>query len=222
MMGKLIVLESLEAAGKGTASQYVKEYAADRSLPFVFTREPGGTPFAETIREHMLEHEGKVPPICQALLSYASRADHVEKVIRPALESGQHVFSERYYWSALAYQASTCPQTHAIHDLVHEAVNMPKPDLTILLDISPELSLERMHLTRVRQGVKLDEFEKKPIEYFRGVRDRYYAQLDDQWAVVDASQPLQFVQQSIYALLDKVLGISPYENATCRGCHQTS
>ena len=211
MTGKFIVLESLEAAGKGTATDYVTEFARERNLPFVFTREPGGTPYAEPIREHMLAWEGKVPPICQALLSYASRCEHTETLIRPALERGTNVFSERYYASALAYQTQTYNQTHMVHALARQ--HLIKPDLTILLDISPEISLERMYRSRVEKGIQLDEFEKKDINYFRGVRQAYYEQIDESWVVVDAEQPLEDVKKNIFAILANVLGLSN-EDAT--------
>ncbi|AFH14732.1 thymidylate kinase [Pseudomonas phage Lu11] len=206
MKGLFIALESLEAAGKGTATDYVGGWARRRGLDMVFTREPGGTEFAEPIRAHMLSWEGKVPPACQALLSYAARVEHTQSHIIPSLNRGAHVFTERYYASALAYQTQTYAETQKVHDLVSQY--LVKPDLTILLDISPELSLERMQKSRVERGIELDEFEKKPIEYFRGVRDAYYAQIDDSWAIVDASQPLPEVERQILAILDKKLGLT--------------
>lgn len=206
MNGLFIALESLEAAGKGTATDYVGAFARRRGIDMVFTREPGGTAFAEPIREHMLKNEGKIPPPCQALLSYAARIEHTQSMILPSLREGKHVFTERYYASALSYQTQTYPETQAIHDLV--LPYLVKPDLTILLDISPELSLERMHKSRVERGIPLDEFEKKPIEYFRGVRDAYYAQIDESWVIVDASQPLPEVERQIIAILDKKLGLA--------------
>jgi dTMP kinase len=210
MIGKFITLESIEAAGKGTASTYTQEYVQGRGLPFAFTREPGGTEFAEPIREHMLKWEGKVPPICQALLSYASRCEHTESMIIPKLEQGINVFSERYYASALAYQTQTYAYTKAIHDLARP--HLREPDLTIFLDLPPEVSMERMHNTRTMRGIELDEFEKKPIEYFRNVRDAYYGLMNDTWVIVDAQAPLPEVKKQIIAHLDKVLGIEPYEN----------
>jgi dTMP kinase len=203
--GKFIVLESIEAAGKGTATIYVGEHAQKRGLSFLFTREPGGTPYAEALRRLMLDHEGKVPALCQPFLSYASRIQHTEAVIRPALESGTNVFSERYYWSALAYQTRTCDQTQAIHDMC--GPHLIKPDLTILLDLPPEVSFERMHRTRVKEGITLDEFEKKPLTYFEEVRSAYHAMIDDSWAVIDAQQPLEEVKRQLLALIDKTVNI---------------
>jgi dTMP kinase len=210
MIGKFIVLESIEAAGKGTAKDYITDYVQMRGLPFAFTREPGGTEFAEPIREHMLKWEGKVPPICQALLSYAARCEHTAQMIVPKLESGINVFSERYYASALAYQGQTFAQTKVVHALA--APYLRKPDLTIFLDLPPEISMQRMQDSRVAKGIELDEFEKKPIEYFRNVRNTYYDLMDNTWEIVDASAPLPDVKKNIIALLDKVLGIEPYEN----------
>lgn len=212
MIGKFIVLESIEAAGKGTATEYVTDYVRKRGIPFAFTREPGGTDYAEPIREHMLKWEGKVPPICQAFLSYASRCEHTETMIIPKLEQGINVFSERYYGSALAYQSQTYGFTKAVHNLARP--HLREPDLVIFLDLPPEVSMQRMHDSRTAKGIELDEFEKKPIEYFCNVRDTYYGMMDDTWAIVDAQAPLSDVKQKIIALLDHVLGIGTYDHGT--------
>jgi len=203
MIGKFIALESIEAAGKGTASIYVGDHAKKRGLEMIFTREPGGTPFAEAIRALMLDNEGKIPALCQPFLSYASRIQHTEHLIRPALERGAHVFSERYYWSALAYQTRTCDQTWAIHEMCSE--HLIKPDLTILLDLPPEVSFQRMHESRVAKGIALDEFEKKPLSYFAEVREAYHNLSDDSWVVIDAQQPLEEVQRQVLALIDRTV-----------------
>jgi len=208
--GKFICLESIEAAGKGTATIYVGEHTQKHGLPFVFTREPGGTPYAEALRRLMLDHEGKVPALCQPFLSYASRIQHTEAVIRPALDSGTNVFTERYYWSALAYQTRTCEATEDIHRMCDEYGHLIKPDLTILLDLPPEVSYERMHRTRDN----LDEFEKKPLSYFAEVREAYHAMVDESWVVVDAQQPLEDVKRQILALIDEMV---PHGNDVSAG-----
>uniref|UniRef100_A0AB39CDV2 dTMP kinase n=1 Tax=Pseudomonas phage HRDY3 TaxID=3236930 RepID=A0AB39CDV2_9VIRU len=200
--GKFICLESIEAAGKGTASIYVGDHAIAKGYPMAFTREPGGTPYAETLRRLMLDYEGKVPALCQPFLSYAARIQHTEAVIRPALESGTNVFTERYYWSALAYQTRTCEATEQIHQMADDYGHLIKPDLTILLDLPPEVSFERMHATRAG---KLDEFEKKPLSYFAEVREAYYGMIDDSWVVIDAQQPLEEVRRQVLALIDKTV-----------------
>jgi len=201
--GKFICLESIEAAGKGTASIYVGMHAENNDIDMIFTREPGGTPFAETLRRLMLDHEGKVPALCQPFLSYAARIQHTEAVIRPALESGTHVFSERYYWSALAYQTRTCEATEQIHQMADDYGHLIKPDLTILLDLPPEVSFRRMHESRVQKGIELDEFEKKPLSYFAEVREAYHDMIDESWVVIDAQQPLEEVRRQILALVDE-------------------
>lgn len=203
--GKFICLESIEAAGKGTASIYVGEHAVQNGYPMIFTREPGGTPFAETLRRLMLDHEGKIPALCQPFLSYAARIQHTEAVIYPALHSGTHVFSERYYWSALAYQTRTCEATWDIHRMCDEHEHLIKPDLTILLDLPPEVSFQRMHESRVAKGIELDEFEKKPLSYFAEVREAYHGMVDKSWVVIDAQQPLEEVRRQILRLVDETV-----------------
>lgn len=205
MMGKFICLESIEAAGKGTATIYVGDHVKKRGIDMIFTREPGGTPFAETLRRLMLDHEGKIPALCQPFLSYAARIQHTEAVIRPALYKGTHVFTERYYWSALAYQTRTCDRTEEIHQMCDDAEHLIKPDLTILLDLPPEVSFRRMHESRVAKGIALDEFEKKPLSYFAEVRETYHRLVDKSWVVIDAQQSPEDVKRQVLALIDKTV-----------------
>jgi len=205
MMGKFIVLESIEAAGKGTATAYVKEHFKAHGIDCVYTREPGGTPMAEVMREMMLSRAVPMTPIADLLLSYTSRTLHTTDVIIPALEAGRHVFSERYYGSALAYQSQTCPDTQMFHDLIVK--HLRKPDLTIFLDISTETSMHRMQETRIAKGIALDKFESKGFDYFEGVRNAYKKQIDDSWIVIDAEQPLENVKEQLCNILNKFLGI---------------
>ncbi len=204
MRGKFIVLESLEAAGKGTATAYMREYFQQRDIDVLFTREPGGTPYAERIREIMLSTEYQnVPAVSDLLIAYAARIEHTQNVIRPALAAGKHVFSERYYGSTLAYQSQRCPGTFAVHNRLSDYLEVP--DLTILLDISPETSLLRMHETRVRHGIALDKFELESRAYFRGVHKAYHDQVDDTWRVIDAERSIDEVKAQLCAVVDQLL-----------------
>lgn len=200
-MNKFIVLESIEAAGKGTATAYTKSLCALHKIPMTFTREIGGTAYAEAVREIMLnltQGYTNVASISDLMVAYAARVHHTQNLIIPALEKG-HVFSERYYASTLAYQAVECPETRAVHDLVMPYLR--KPDLTILLDIRPETSFARMKETRTDLGIALDKFEQKSLEYFYKVRANYQAQLDDTWILVDAERPLAQVKEQISAII---------------------
>ena len=206
--GSLFVLESIEAAGKGTATTYMKEHFEKCGIPVLFTREIGGTPYAEAIREIMLDMSKdypNVPTVSDLLIAYAARIEHTQNVIIPALENGVHVFSERYYASTLAYQSIECPETRAVHDLI--SGYLVKPDLTILLNISPETSVRRMRESRTDVGIELDKFELKSLDYFRAVHKAYHQQIDDTWHIVDAEKSIPEVKQQLCGNLNKFLGI---------------
>lgn len=206
MKGKFIVLESLEAAGKGTATTYMRDYFQQRGIDVLFTREIGGTAYAERIREIMLSTEyPDVPAMSDLLIAYAARIEHTQNVIRPALAAGKHVFSERYYGSTLAYQSQRCPATFAVHNRLSDYLEVP--DLTILLDISPETSLRRTQETRVQRGIALDKFELEGLSYFQGVHTAYHDQVDSTWRVVDAERSIDEVKAQLCAVVDQLLGI---------------
>lgn len=205
MRGKFIVLESLEAAGKGTATAYMRDYFQQRGDDVLFTREIGGTPYAERIREIMLSTEyPNVPAMSDLLIAYAARIEHTQNVIRPALAAGKHVFSERYYGSTLAYQSQRCPDTFAVHNRLSDYLEVP--DLTILLNISPATSLRRMHETRVQRGIALDKFELEGLAYFQGVHKAYHDQVDATWRIVDAERSIDEVKAQLCAIVDQLLG----------------
>lgn len=205
IVGKLAVLEGIEACGKGTVSEYMPEYYESRGLPFYLTREIGGTPFAEICRRLVISDEFNPPVLAEAFAAYAARLDHNTHVLIPKVNAGINVFSERYYGSSWVYQ--NCPQIMAVHGLCEPY--MLEPDLTIFLDISAELSNERMVKSRVEKGIPLDKIEQRGIGYLNQCRTTYVRIADkkDSWITIDASQSIEAVKRDIFAALDKLYGI---------------
>ncbi len=163
--GKFIVIEGVDGCGKGTLMEHLKNVLPTNQ--FVFTREPGGTPFGAELRKLLLNNE--IDPVTQLLLFEADRKRHIEEVILPALASGKHVISDRFDASTFAYQAET-EKLQKFFLMVNEFVIKDcRPDQYIFLDLPIEVSMER---TRTR-GENTNVFENKPMAYFEGVRMRY-------------------------------------------------
>lgn len=204
-MAVFITFEGVDGAGKGTQLKLLLEYLTEKGVPHVFTREPGGTPMAERIREVLLDpaHAG-MSVISEALLFAAGRADHVNNVIRPALEAGQHVICDRYVDSSMVYQAIAGGLPPEFVAGINEmATGGLKPHRTIMLDIPPEVA-------RTRRGVNggPDRIEQKDEWYHEQVRQGYLELAvaePRRFKVVDASGSVEQVQARIRMLVDEVL-----------------
>ncbi|MDR8523657.1 dTMP kinase [Shewanella fidelis] len=202
--GKFIVIEGLEGAGKSSAIALVRDFIEKHTgkAP-VCTREPGGTPLAEQMRDLVkVAHESD--PLCdeaECLLFYAARAQLVANVIKPALAKGDWVLGDRHNLSSLAYQGGgrgLMPLVSAISDATLKGF---KPDLTLYLDIEPKLGLERA----ARRG-ELDRIENQEIAFFNRTRATFleFADADDSIKIVDASQTMAEVHKDIIALLQEL------------------
>lgn len=203
--GKLITIEGSEGAGKSTAVKYIQTYFAQRNLPFVLTREPGGTELAEEIRQVLLHPESseKMAGETELLLMFASRAQHIAALVKPTLDAGQHVLSDRYVDASYAYQGGgrqlDMQQIKVLDELV---VGDLQPDMTLLFDIPVDLGLAR---TQNRSSGK-DRIEHEKIEFFERVRQVYLErakQDPNRIKIIDASQSIENVQMQIRTELDK-------------------
>ncbi|HWI62010.1 MAG TPA: dTMP kinase [Symbiobacteriaceae bacterium] len=203
-MAVFISFEGVDGAGKGTQIDLLLQYLQERGINFMFTREPGGTPLAERIRELLLSpvYSG-MSVVTEALLFAAQRADHVANVIRPALESGQTVICDRYVDSSMVYQALAggLPQEF-VSGINEMATGGLKPHRTIMLDVPPEVA-------RSRRGVNgPDRIEQKDEWYHQQVREGYLelAKAEPRrFRIVDASGSVESVQEQIRKLVDEVL-----------------
>lgn len=195
-MSKFIVVEGLEGAGKTTALELIKSVLTQNTIEFVTTREPGGTPLAEKMREIVKSETSEIlTPEAELLLMYASRIQLIENVIKPALNSGKWVLGDRHDMSSLAYQGGgrQLPQD-LIMPIRNAVLKGFEPDLTILMDIDPEIGLARA----AARGA-LDRIEREQIEFFQRTRAVYLAlaQQKPNVLIIDASQSLQQVQNQI-------------------------
>lgn len=197
MTGTFIAFEGGDASGKTTQARRVAN-----QVQAVFTREPGGTPVSESLRSMLLDHKLGLALRTEALLMAASRAQLVHDVIRPALERGQHVISDRFLGSSLAYQAyGRGLDLDAVRGLSMFAVDGTLPDLTVLIDVPIEQSLARL-------GAERDRFEREDAAFHERVRRGYLALAADDpegWAVIDGTGSLEEVAASVDAVLGERL-----------------
>ncbi len=195
--GKFIVLEGLEGAGKSTAMQAVVETLKESGInDIIFTREPGGTPLAEKLRE-LIKYETAEPVIDKAelLMFYAARVQLVENVIKPALTAGKWVVGDRHDLSTQAYQGGGRQiENELLSSLKNMALGDFEPDLTLYLDIDPALGLER-----ARGRGELDRIEQQGLDFFHRTRSRYLdlVQQDTKAITIDASQNIEQVAKAV-------------------------
>jgi len=200
MKGKFLVFEGLDGSGKSTLIRGLEAELRKRGLGLRLTREPGGTPLAEDIRRLLLRTDGEAPvPATELLLYAASRAQHVESVIRPALVRGEWVLCDRFTASTVAFQCFARKLVRSEVDWLNVfATKGLCPDLTILLDLSVEESRKRQS---GRSGVAADRMEKESEEFHQAVREGYLAQAKEnpsEWLVLDANLgPDELVQRTL-------------------------
>lgn len=203
--GKFITLEGTEGVGKSTNLIHVRNWLEQRGIDVVVSREPGGTPLAEEIREVLLAQRNEAfDAVAELLLIFSARAQHLAGVIRPALDRGAWVLCDRFTDATYAYQGAGRGLDKAtilqLEAMVQQGL---QPDLTIVLDIDVETGLQRAS----HRGV-LDRFEREEVSFFERVRAGYReraAAAPDRYAVVDAGNPLDDVQRQIDQVLERLL-----------------
>ena len=201
MQGKFITIEGTEGVGKTTNIEFIQHWLNRRGVEFVSTREPGGTPLAEEVRELLLTpREEKIGDSTELLLMFAGRAQHLDQVILPALDSGTSVLFDRFTDASYAYQGfgreMDCSLITELEQIVQGDL---RPDLTLTLDIPVEIGLKR-----ASERSAPDRFEQEQIEFFDRVRQGYLKIAEEnpeRCAVIDASQSLDEVQASIEVVL---------------------
>jgi dTMP kinase len=202
--GRFLTVEGIEGVGKSTQVTRLSDSLRERGIAHVVTREPGGTPLAERIREIVLNSRGEaVPPIAELLLMFAARAVHVANHIEPNLRAGRWVLCDRFVDATYAYQGGGRRLSKdTVRQLEVMVLGARRPDLTILLDAPVELALQRaMHRNA---GAATDRFESERGEFFERVREAYCeraAAEPDRIAVLDARQSVEQVAVQILDLL---------------------
>ncbi|SIT10690.1 dTMP kinase [Neptunomonas antarctica] len=205
--GCFISIEGTEGVGKSTNVAFIRQFVADKGISLRLTREPGGTPLAEEIRELLLKpREEIVSDDAEILLVFAARAQHVDRVIKPALANGEWILSDRFTDATFAYQgAGRGISWDRIQQLEQYVLADLRPDLTILLDLPVEVGM-----ARVMQRGAPDRFEQEKLAFFDKVRQGYHRRLraePDRFALIDATQSLDHVQQQIAQALTEKLGL---------------
>jgi dTMP kinase len=201
--GNLITIEGIEGVGKSTQMVFVADYLSHKHIPFISTREPGGTPLAEDIRHLILSpREEPVAVDTELLLLFASRAQHLAQVIFPALTRGDWVICDRFIDATFAYQGGGRQvSVERIEQLATWTLNDFQPQLTLLLDAPVELALARAKA----RSPNSDRFEDEQAEFFTAVRNVYLARAaaePQRIKIIDASLSLSEVQKSIQQTLE--------------------
>lgn len=203
--GLFITIEGGEGVGKSTNIAFIQEALASKGIESIITREPGGTPLAEEIREVLIKNrEETVASETELLLMFAARAQHLHQKILPALEKGVWVISDRFTDATYAYQSGgrgvPSEKVALLENFVQGDV---RPDLTLLLDAPIEVGM-----ARAKNRGALDRFEEEQAEFFNNVRDNYLARAEAEpkrFKIVDATQSLEEVQSSISVVLENIL-----------------
>ena len=200
--GRFITLEGGEGTGKSTQALILAERLRGRGLEVVTTREPGGSPGAEQLRALLLQGEAeRWSPVTETLLMYAARADHLERLIRPALERGDWVVCDRFFDSTRAYQgmAGGAPEA-LLYDLEREVVRKDRPDLTLVLDLPADQGLARA------AGRNLfDRFEAMDRGFHERLRQGFLAIAKaepQRCVVVDASGGVETVAEAVWMAVE--------------------
>ena len=203
-MSLFISFEGEEGSGKSSQTEELLTWLSAQGIPVILTHEPGGTELGEKISDLVKwAQETDISPLTELLLFNASRAQHVQEVIRPALEENKVVICDRFDDSTTAYQSfGRGLDLEIVKRINATATGGLRPDLTILLDISIEDGLER------KTGEKLDRFEQEDIEFHRKVREGYLKLADEEserWLVINAMQSREKISKIIHDRISKLL-----------------
>lgn len=204
-MAAFIVFEGIDGSGKSTQARALYRRLVSRETLALLTHEPGGTPLGEALRRWVKRRQGLFP-LTELFLFNAARAQLVEQVIRPALKEGITVLADRFVASTVAYQSyGRGVDLELVHQANQGAVGGLSPNLTVFLDVSPEIG-------RGRKGEQArDNFDAAPVEFYRKVRQGYLEQADQakkggqEWLVLDGLRPRAQLAQEIWAKVQPLL-----------------
>ena len=208
--GRFITFEGGEGVGKSTNIQFVSEWLQQQGIRTLITREPGGTEIAEKIRHDLLKahHNEDMSDLAELLLVFAARAQHLEKVIRPALASGTWVLCDRFTDSTIAYQGYGRGLSKEVIASLKQLVQQGmEPDCTFLLEAPLELGMSRARGRAADAGEQVDRFETEKLEFFQRVQQGFteLAEQQPRFRRIDASQPLTQVQEAIATQMEQLL-----------------
>ncbi|MCB0362406.1 MAG: dTMP kinase [Bdellovibrionales bacterium] len=203
-----LVFEGLDGAGKSTLIRGLEDHLSGRGIKTLLTREPGGTPLGEEIRSMLLRTQGDSPvPRAELLLYQAARAQHVEMLLKPAIDEGTWVLCDRFTQSTVAFQVGGRKLEATSVDWLNQyATGGLAPDLVILLDLSVDESLNRMAHRENQLSQARDRFELEQKSFHEGVRGNYLAQAKlapDKWLVLSAEKSPEALLTLLISALEK-------------------
>ncbi len=202
--GKFITIEGSEGAGKSTNIHFIQDYLNKKNIEFISTREPGGTPVAEKIRDLLLDKANT--SLCddaELLLMFAARSQHLNELIIPALEAGKWVLSDRFTDASFAYQGGGRGLSwDKIAQLEQWVQGSLRPDATILLDIPVDIGMQR-----VRERGETDRFEQEQLSFFNRIREAYLKLANEdpeRFHVIDTQSSIEDVHKQLSAVMEKL------------------
>lgn len=214
MSGCFITFEGVEGSGKTTQIRLAGEFLREKGLPVIVTQEPGGTPLGERIREILLNHGGfDISGEAEVFLFAAARAQHTDRLIRPALEKGQVILCDRFSDATIAYQAyGRGLPLEAVREICRLASRGLSPRITLLFDLPVEKGLERAfrRIAGREEASREDRFEREHLDFHRRIREGYLAiarQEPDRVKIIDASRDIETTRREVLAILSSVLGV---------------
>jgi len=207
-MNKFITFEGVDGAGKSTHLAWFADTLRQRGVDVVVSREPGGTPLGEQLREILLNQSMSIGT--EALLMFAARLEHIEQVIKPALHAGKWVISDRFSDASFAYQGGgrgmDWNRLKQLEQWVHPDL---QPDLTLFFDVPVAVARQRLMMSD-RAGpnnVALDRFEQEQSDFFERVRAGYHRRVQEnpqRYAVIDAAQSLEMVKLQLEKIVARL------------------
>ena len=198
-----ITLEGIEGSGKSTNIRVINNYLNDKNINYINTREPGGSEVGDQLRNILLNTEKKLSNQTELLLMLADRVNHIETLIKPNLEKGITVISDRFMDSSYAYQGGGREMGLDTITKIIDGLNIIQPNLTLLFDLPVEMALER-----ARKRSKLDRFESEDYDFHQRIRETYLflAEEDsERIKIIDASKDIEEVESQVRKILEQKL-----------------
>ena len=210
---QFISFEGIDGSGKSTQLRLLEAYLRKRGIPLLVAREPGGTEVGESIRQILLHSKNTgLEPVSELLLYYASRYQNLHQNILPALAAGQWVLCDRFSDASLAYQGYGRGISLAFIKLLNqEVVHQRFPDLTVYIDIEPQLALLRARKRNQRSLYDEGRFENESLEFFKKVRDGYLKLADEnshRIKIINGNQSIEHVQADIIRYISACLAMA--------------
>ena len=200
---RFISLEGIEGSGKTTSLQTINKILDKQSIEHINTREPGGSSIGNELRELLLNKKTTISSEVELLLMLADRKDHVDKVIKPNLNKGTWVVTDRFMDSTMAYQGGGRGLEISMIELIAGALALPVPTLTLLFDLPVNLAFQR-----IADRENLDRFESEPIDFHNKIREAYLRLAEknkDRIVIIDSSKSLKEVSAQVKKAINQIL-----------------